>query len=182
MKLFFKNLKPSFRNSLSAIVQNCITWFLFWMKYVFLWSILFYVFETESPLHYCSILLVQTLPSRQYWGSVVPRIFTARKRSLGQGNIFTSVCHSVHRGGGVCATHAPSPQACTPKAHMPPPGTHVPPAHTPRRHVCPRADSTRCGQWAGGTHPTGMHSCLWIGTVHVDDWPAEFPISCSNAW
>ena len=26
-------------------------------------------------------------------------IFTARKRSLGQGNIFTPVCHSVHRGG-----------------------------------------------------------------------------------
>ena len=26
---------------------------------------------------------------------------TARKRSLGQGNIFTPVCHSVHRGG-VC--------------------------------------------------------------------------------
>ena len=26
-------------------------------------------------------------------------IFTARKRSFGQGNIFTPVCHSVHRGG-----------------------------------------------------------------------------------
>ena len=25
-------------------------------------------------------------------------IFTARKRSLGQGNVFTSVCHSVHGG------------------------------------------------------------------------------------
>ena len=25
-------------------------------------------------------------------------IVTARKRSLGQGNIFTPVCHSVHRG------------------------------------------------------------------------------------
>ena len=34
-------------------------------------------------------------------------IFTARKRSLGQGNIFTPVCHSVHGGayvvvGGAC--------------------------------------------------------------------------------
>ena len=27
-------------------------------------------------------------------------IFTARKRSLGQGNIFTPVCHSVQ--GGAC--------------------------------------------------------------------------------
>ena len=26
-------------------------------------------------------------------------IVTARKRSLGQGNMFTPVCHSVHRGG-----------------------------------------------------------------------------------
>ena len=31
----------------------------------------------------------------------ITRIFTARKRSLGQGNIFTRVCHSVH-GGGRC--------------------------------------------------------------------------------
>ena len=34
-------------------------------------------------------------------GWTAPRrvhIFTARKRSLGQGNIFTPVCHSVHRG------------------------------------------------------------------------------------
>ena len=28
-------------------------------------------------------------------------LVTARKRSLGQGNVFTPVCHSVH-GGGVC--------------------------------------------------------------------------------
>ena len=27
-------------------------------------------------------------------------VITARKRSLGQGNIFTPVCHSVHGGGG----------------------------------------------------------------------------------
>ena len=27
------------------------------------------------------------------------KIFTARKRSLGQGNDFAPVCHSVHRGG-----------------------------------------------------------------------------------
>ena len=28
------------------------------------------------------------------------RIITARKRSLGQGNVFTPVSHSVHRAGG----------------------------------------------------------------------------------
>ena len=26
--------------------------------------------------------------------------FTARKQSLGQGNVFTCVCHSVHKGEG----------------------------------------------------------------------------------
>ena len=31
--------------------------------------------------------------------TVMINIFTARKRSLGQGKIFTPVCHSVHRGG-----------------------------------------------------------------------------------
>ena len=31
--------------------------------------------------------------------AVLLGIFTARKRSLGQGNIFAPVCHSVHRGG-----------------------------------------------------------------------------------
>ena len=36
-------------------------------------------------------------------GRNMVRIFTARKRSLGQGNIFTPVCHSVHRGVCVVA-------------------------------------------------------------------------------
>ena len=36
-----------------------------------------------------------------------PPIFTSCKRSLGQGSVFTPVCHSVHRGalcpgGGLC--------------------------------------------------------------------------------
>ena len=36
---------------------------------------------------------------KYFWGFII----TARKRSSGQGNIFTPVCHSVHRGGeGVC--------------------------------------------------------------------------------
>ena len=44
-------------------------------------------------------------------------VFTARKRSLGQGNIFAPVCHSVHRGGGEYLGRYPSgrynPQAGT---------------------------------------------------------------------
>ena len=56
---------------------------------------------------------------------------------LRQGNVFTAVCHSVHGGG----------------LPYPPGQTH------------PRADTpVQCmlgyGQQAGGTHPTGMQSCI----------------------
>ena len=116
-------------------------------------------------------------------------VITARKRSLGQGNIFTPVCHSVHRGG-VCLSacwdtthwtmhplpldHAPPgtmhpSSTCTPPDHAPPPNRpcttptprdHAPPP-TPRDHAPPPATehTWRHGQRAGGTHPTGMHSC-----------------------
>ena len=32
--------------------------------------------------------------------NITCNIITARKRSLEQGNVFTPVCHSVHKGGG----------------------------------------------------------------------------------
>ena len=54
-------------------------------------------------------------------------IFTARKRSLGQGNIFAAVCHSVHRGGEYLGRYSPGqvhpPVRYTPWAGTPPPGT-----------------------------------------------------------
>ena len=65
------------------------------------------------------------------------QFFTTRKRSLGQGNVFTPVCHSVH--GGRAGLH---------------PGGRVSAfwgvgvGHTPLMGY---------GQRAGGTHPTGMH-------------------------
>ena len=34
-------------------------------------------------------------------------VFTARIRSMGQGNVFTLVCHSVHTGREVCLNTAP---------------------------------------------------------------------------
>ena len=57
-------------------------------------------------------------------------IFTARKRSLGQGNVFTPVCHSVYRGGGVMMSFpvmdsttpwkAPPPYNTAPQKASPP--------------------------------------------------------------
>ena len=105
-------------------------------------------------------------------------IFTARKRSLGQGNIFAPVCHSVHRGVGLPQYmleyhHPPSRDQAHP---APETGTHpradtaleqTPPSPTPdqtcpqRRHPPPSAvHAGRYGQQAGGMHPTGMQSCM----------------------
>ena len=51
-------------------------------------------------------------------------IITARKRSLGQGNIFAPVCHSVHRGGGSASVHARIPPSRT--RQVPPPEVGIP--------------------------------------------------------
>ena len=45
----------------------------------------------HAQCFYCS--------KRYIFGLARSFFITARKRSLGQGNIFTSVCHSVHRRG-----------------------------------------------------------------------------------
>ena len=76
------------------------------------------------------------------------RVFTARKRSLGQGNIFIGVCQEFCSQG-----------ACF---H---PGGVLP----PRGGLSPgRGASSQGGAWwrppgtataACGMHPTGMHSC-----------------------
>ena len=46
------------------------------------------------------------------------------QRSCGQGNIFTPVCHSVHRGPGVSEAEPPPPK-------VRPPGRRYPRQHTP---------------------------------------------------
>ena len=53
-------------------------------------------------------------------------IFTTRKRSLGQGNIFAPVCHSVHRGVCLSAFW----DTTSPRSRHPP-GTRYPPEQTP---------------------------------------------------
>ena len=105
---------------------------------------------------------------------------------LRQGNVFTPVCHSIHRDVCVSATplgqtppvHAgihthPLPSACW-DTHTPLPSacwdTHTPPAqcmlgYTPPCpvhagiHTPPAQCMLGYGQQAGCTHPTGMYSC-----------------------
>ena len=134
---------------------------------------------------------------------------------LGQGNIFTPVCHSVHRGGmhgcsrggHVCVVapgghvwllwggvHGCSGGVCVVAAGghawLLRGGVHgrswggacvVAPrggAWLLRGGVCGCSrgacvgydDIRRYGQWAGGAHPTGMHSCLFM---YVNEWPEK---------
>ena len=79
-----------------------------------------------------------------------------------EGYVFTGVCLST--GGG--STWAGTPGQVHPLAGTPP-GRYTPQAGTSPGQVHPPGRYTprpQCmlgyGQQAGGTHPTGMHSCL----------------------
>ena len=67
---------------------------------------------------------------------------------LRQGNVFTPVCSSVHRG------------VCHPSPGQTPPGRHPPGQKPPQADTPPAQCMLGYGQQAGGTHPTGMYSCL----------------------
>ena len=100
--------------------------------------------------------------------------------------------------GGVCHTPwADTPQAGPPSGQTPPPnacwdtnspcpvhaGVHTPTqcmlGYTPPpsacwdTHIPPQADTTGYSQQAGGTHPTEMHSCWWLGVC-------VFSLSCKT--
>ena len=75
---------------------------------------------------------------------------------LGQGYVFTGVCDSVHRGVSAsvhAGIHTP------PGSRQPPPGADTPRAN-PTGAGIPPEHAGRYDQRAGGTHPTGMQSCL----------------------
>ena len=71
------------------------------------------------------------------------------QRSCGQGNIFTPVCHSVHREGSA-SVHAgipTPPRTRSPQSRHPSPGNRHPPGTTPLQtpqdhtHTPPGADT-----------------------------------------
>ena len=70
--------------------------------------------------------------------AIIIEIFTVRKRSLGQGNIFAPVCHSVHRGSTWAGTPHP-PEQVHPRGQVHPlPGRYTPSwVGTPPRQVHP---------------------------------------------
>ena len=62
-------------------------------------------------------------------------IITVRKRSLGQDNVFTPVCHSLHRGGFIPACNGGGGGG-----GQTPPG-HTSPRQTPSGQTHPQADT-----------------------------------------
>ena len=108
-------------------------------------------------------------------------VITARKRSLGQGNIFAPVCHSVHGGGVIPACIAGGIPACFAAGLLgegggipaclatglqggspgPQPGGKLRGLAGGCIPACTEAapPPTWTATASGGTHPTGMHSC-----------------------
>ena len=94
----------------------------------------------------------------------VTAYFYRPKRSFGQGNIFRSVCHSVHRGGvpapnfrGGCACSKFSGGACSNFL-----GGWLLQIFggVPAPNFWGGLQFSEYGQCSAGTHPTGMHSCV----------------------
>ena len=70
---------------------------------------------------------------------------------LGQGNVFTGVCHSVHRGEGVCLS------ACW-DARPPRPGTPPQTRHTPQDQAHPPPPPQNRHPPRPGTPPQTRHT------------------------
>ena len=108
-------------------------------------------------------------------------LITTRKRSLGQGNVFTPMCHSVHRvrspsggsesrrsasggvvlyPGGSTSRGSESGGVCIRGGGSVSRGVYIQGGlHPGGLSRLPPSDTMRYSQQAGGTHPTGMHSC-----------------------
>ena len=80
-------------------------------------------------------------------------IFTARKRSLGQGNIFQKRVSRILATGGVPGPGGSAPVGCLVPGGSAPEGSAL--------GGCLLETPPRTATAAGGTHPTGMHSCSY---------------------
>ena len=90
------------------------------------------------------------------------RVITARKRSLGQGNIFTPVCHSVH-GGEYLGRYPPPRDQVHPQDRVDPP-YQVPPQtrYTPLGPGTPTPSGP--GTPWDQVHPLGQGTPSRLGT------------------
>ena len=112
-------------------------------------------FSISSPMHFllvdCGIIIV-----------------TARKRSLGQGNIFSSVCQEFcSPGGGFCLSACwdttPSPRS-----------RHPPWDQAPPRAQCMLGDTV--GRYASYSNAILFHNILWQNSVFFQRLSNFLPI------
>ena len=110
--------------------------------------------------------------SAYYWNT----FFLLAATKLGQGNVFTGVCDSVH--WGVCLSAPPgqvhpprqvhppwagTPGQVHPLAGITPRQVHPPDRYPPRQVQPPgQVHPPRQVHPPAGTHPTGMHSCFIV--------------------
>ena len=100
-------------------------------------------------------------------------IFTARKRSLGQGNIFAPVCHSVHSGGGV-------PRQVPPGQGTPPgPGTPPRARYTPQTRYTPGSSAYWEIRATSGRYASYWNAFLYKLLSHTQ---SEFEAEYESYW
>ena len=104
---------------------------------------------------YCTMWSPYVVMPLFYLGCMLKHITLQKLR---QGNVYTPVCHSVHKGEGVSGSHSPgqtSPGQTFPHGQTLALGRHTPQADIPSADPPPRQTATA----ADGMHPTGIYSC-----------------------
>ena len=108
-----------------------------------------------------------------------PSTYLPPATKLRQGNVFTPVCHSVHRGEclhlvrGTCplGRHPPGQTPSRADGRHPPSLGRHPPAQCMLGYThLPTQCMLGYGQQVGSAHPTGMHSCLQKVQLVFDYW------------
>ena len=121
---------------------------------------------------------------------ILEMVIQARKRSLGQGNIFAPVCHYVH--GGVSTWAGTPPGQVQPPGRYTPPGwvhplgrytlwqVHPPWAGTPRQ-VHPLDRYTPLAMHAGIRSTSGRYASYWNAFLFSDCFVAKLSFGHSDS-
>ena len=148
--------------------------FAFPIKRLFIKSNKAYLFRIRALIFFCakSILNINTecikflLPANEVWGKVM---FYTCASFCSQGGVYHSMQWSVHPWADTPLGRHPmsrhplgrhSPRQTPPgETHIPPLGRHPTSGQTPPRQI--PSSTPEMATEAGGTHPTGMHSCYF---------------------
>ena len=115
----------------------------------------FFMISPASGVFFLAFPSGPDLPSPSCLCAIVFHfMFLPSATKLRQGNVFTPVCHSVHKGGSASVHAGIDPLGRHPPGQTPP-QADTPLGRPPGQITPPQQTATA----AHGTHPTGMHSC-----------------------